>query len=286
MHQGDIFLILKQQLAHFFSFYQNPSYDKLCIVSDKIKIFIFATTLLTAVSIRSVAQNHKDTSNAQNKSVALARAVNSYSDAIGKHSNIFTGIYYNDSYIGIKDHPYYNENTWTMGNIGYDNQKYDSILIKYDAYKDLLLVKYIDKLGYIRPVQLYSAKVENFEISGHQFFYLASDSLPDYISGFFDMLHSGNYASVLAKRRKEINQTNTLTSLESRFVSKDRLYVQIGQSFYEIKKRKSILEVLSDRKSEIKTFLKRNKSRFKNDHEKELIEAVKYYNSFLNINGS
>lgn len=286
MHEGDNFFISKQRTVHSFPLCQNLLNDNICIVSNKLKIFIFASILLTTASFHSIAQNHTDTSNAQNKSVALARAVNSYSDAIGKHSNVFTGIFYNDSYVGIKDHPYYNENTWIMGNIGYDNQKYDSIQIKYDAYKDLLLVKYIDKLGYIRPVQLYTAKVDNFEIYGHHFFYLAGDSLPDYISGFFDMLHSGNYANVLAKRRKEINQTNTLTSLESRFVSKDRLYVQIGQSFYEIKKRKSILEVLSDRKSEIKTFLKRNKSRFKNDHEKELIEAVKYYNSFLNINGS
>ena len=47
-----------------------------------------------------------------------------------------------------------------------------------------------------------------------------------------------------------------------------------------------MLEVLSDRKSELKAYLKLNKSKFKNDHEKELVEAVKYYNSIVNINGS
>jgi len=286
MLYGNIFLIERRRIAHFLYRYYNPTNDNICIVSSKFKIFIFLIILLTVSASASIAQNQIAKSATKNKNEDLLKAESIYNETFHNHSKILTGKYYNDSYRGIKDHPYYNESSWKIGSVGYENQEYDSIEIKYDVYRDLLLVKYIDEQGYIRPIQLYSAKVEAFQLYGHHFQHLEGDSLPNDISGFFDLLHSGNNASVLAKRRKEIDQSNTLTSLEHRFVTKDKLYIRLGQNFYEIKKRKSMLEVLSDRKSELKAYLKLNKSRFKNDHEKELVEAVKYYNSIVNINGS
>jgi len=282
----EIFLIEKKLIAHFSSFHQNSISDSICIASKYLILFIVLIIVLTLSPFCSIAQNQIARSANQNKNEDLTKAVSIYKEAFHNHSKILTGKYNNDNYRGIKDHPYYNESSWNIGSVGYENQEYDSIEIKYDSYRDLLLVKYIDKQGYIRPIQLYSAKVDEFQIYEHHFQHLEGDSLPNYISGFFDILYSENNASVLAKRIKEIDQSNTLTSLEQRFVTKDKLYIKLGQNFYEIKKRKSMLEVLSDRKSELKAYLKLNKSRFKNDHEKELVEAVKYYNSIVNINGS
>ena len=219
-----------------------------------------------------------------NENQAFTSAVNLYNDAIHNHTKIYTGKYHKDHYQGVTGHPYFDEILWETGSVVYDNQRYDSIEIKYDIYSDLLLIKYIDQQGYIRSIQLYREKVSAFQIKDHHFVNIREDSLLDYISGYYDLLVPGDRASVLAKRRKEVNETNTLNSLEYRFVINDILYIRIDENFYEVKNRKSMLKILSDRKSELKSFMKLNKKRFKKDHEKKLVEVIKYYNTIVNNN--
>ena len=228
------------------------------------------------------AQNQIEEQHPAIETEDLSRAVHLYNQAFQNHKKILTGKYHNDYYKGVNGHPYYDEIIWKMGSIVYENEQYDSVEIKYDIYSDLLLIKYIDQKGYIRPIQLYSTKVNAFKINGHQFINLRRDTAEDHLYGFYDLLLEGEIASVLVKRRKEIDQSTTLTSLENQFVVNDILYIRIEYSFYEVKKRKSILDILSDKKSELKTYLKQNKKRFKNDQENELLEAVKYYNSIVN----
>jgi len=282
-YHGDHFFIERQQSVHFFSVYSIQTGNGIDKLSNNLILPVFILILLIVTASHSIAQNHISLSDDQKNSLELARAIGIYKSSFNKHYKIYTGKYYSDSYIGIKDHPFYNENTWEIGTIAYDNEEYDSIEIKYDIYKDLLLVKHVDDNGYLKIIQLYTAKVDNFQISGHHFMQFKEDSLPNNINGFYDILYSGAKASVLAKRIKEIDRSTTSTSLEKKFVIKDKLYIRIEEDFHEIKKRKSMFEVFSDHKSELKAYLKLNKSRFRNDHERELVEAVEYYNSVVNM---
>lgn len=284
MIKGDIFLIEGQFSANFLSKYQNLIAG--ILYTGVMRLFIFFHLIVFTFSPISLsAQNPAEEQHPVSETQAFTSAVNLYKDAFHNHTKILTGKYRNEYYQGVNGHPYYDEIIWKNGFVLYENQQYDSIEIRYDIYSDLLLIKYIDQEGYIRPIQLYSAKVNAFQINDHHFINVKGDSSKD-LSGFFDLLLDGEIASVLAKRRKEVNQSTTLTSLENRFVIHDILYIRINQSFYEVKNRKSILEILSDRKSELKPYLKLNKRRFKNDQEKELIEAVKYYNSIVSNNES
>jgi hypothetical protein len=285
MINGNIFFIEGQLRANFLSKNQNPIAG-IYYTGAKRLFILFQWIAFTCSPLFLSAQNPMEEQHPASETEAFASAVKLYKDAFHNHTKILTGKYRNEYYKGINGHPYYDEIIWENGFVIYENQQYDSIEIKYDIYSDLLLVKYIDQEGYIRPVQLYSAKVNAFQINDHHFINVAGDSSKDHISGFFDLLLDGEIASVLAKRRKEVNQSTTLTSLENRFVIHDKLYIRIDQQYYEAKNRKSILEILSDRKSELKSFLKLNKKRFKKDQEKELIEIVKYYNSIVNNNES
>jgi WD40 repeat protein len=232
------------------------------------------------------AQNKIETQSQEAENEAFAKAVKLYNETFHNHEKVFTGKYHSEVYKGIKGHPYYNELIWKTGSVVYKNQRYDGIEIKYDIYKDILLIKYIDLEGYIRSIQLYSAKIDAFHIYDHQFINLKGDSLSHFISGFYDLLFKGDNISVLAKRRKEVNQSTTLTSLEERFITNDLLYIDLDRKIYDVKNRKSILEIFSDKKNELKSFLKLNKRRFRNDPEEELVAAVRYYVSIVNDNGS
>ncbi len=284
MTDGNIFLTQNRLAAQFLSKYQSSSIDP--IYTGVRRLFIVVHLILfTSLPFYLTAQNQVEEQDPGIESKAFTRAVNLYHDTFHNHEKILTGKYYNDTYKGVKGHPYYNDIIWKTASIVYEKELYDNVDIKYDTYTDQLLVKHVDLLGYIRPILLYRAKVRTFQIYDHQFINVKGDSLQDNISGFYDLLLSGDKASVLAKRRKEINQSTTLTSLEQRFIINDMLYIYLGQQFYEVKNRKSIPEILSDKKSELKSFLKLNKREFKNDREKELVAAVRYYNSIVNNTG-
>ena len=154
-------------------------------------------------------------------------------------------------------------------------------------FSDLLLVKHLGKEGYLVPIELYSPKVGAFNLLGHHFLYLKEDILSDFNSGFYDLLHDGDTVKVLAKRlKKETKGQNSISKLEKRYTQKDKYYLKYKSKYYLVKGKKSYLKVLSDRKGELKLFIRKNKARFRNEYEKQLVEVVQYYNSILTDKGS
>ena len=231
------------------------------------------------------AQGETEDLTSASTDVAFVNAVNMYNNTIGRNSMIYTGGVYYDSQRGIKGHPFFMNDNWEIGTIVYEGQQYDSIEIKYDILRDLLLVKNVDKRGFIQPMQLYSLKVEEFNVMGHHFMNIGEDTLSNFKTGFYDVLANGDKAKVLAKRRKKINETQSIGKLEKEYVINDIRYIKSGQEYYMVKGKNAILKVLSDRKNEINAFIRKNKARFKNDHERQLIEVVEYYNSISNNTG-
>ena len=245
-----------------------------------MKIYVIILSLLIVSPKFLLAQNNSVNPNPYSNE-AFIKAVDLYKNAIGRNSKIFTGIFYNDSHLGIIGDPFFMKDAWEISTIVYEGQPYDSIYIKYDIYKDIVIVKYVDKRSYVIPLEVDKAKVDEFSVMGHHFIRIEFDSLSTIKTGFFDLLYDGETATVLAKRQKEILITNELNRLAKEFSLKEKHYINLGNNFHEIKGKKSILDVLSDRKNEVKAFLKKNKTRLKNDHEKQLIEAVKYYDSIV-----
>ena len=211
--------------------------------------------LFTVTPLYLFAQGETEDLTSTSTNVAFANAVNMYNNTIGKNSVIFTGVAYYDIRRGIKGHPFFMNDLWEIGTIVYRDQKFDSIDIKYDILRDLLLVKNIDKRGFIWPIQLNSLKVEEFNVLGHHFMNIEEDTLSNFKTGFYDVLFDGDKAKVLIKRRKEINESQGFGNLEKEYVLNDIWYIKSGQEYYVVKGKNSILKVFADRKNEIKAFL-------------------------------
>lgn len=250
----------------------------------KKNVIIFFLFTVTPLYLFAQSETEDLTSTSSNE--AFFNALNIYNNAIGRNSLIFTGGVYHDSQRGIKGHPFYMNDYWEIGTIVYEGQQYDSIEIKYNILRDLLIVKNIDKRGFIWPIQLNSLKVEEFNVMGHYFVNIEEDTLSNVKNGFYDVLSDGAKAKVLIKRRKEINESQNMGRLEKEYDINDIWYIKSSQEYYIVKGKNSILKVLADRKNEIKAFLRKNKERFRNDHEKQLIDVVEYYNSISNNKGS
>jgi hypothetical protein len=249
-----------------------------------LRIYLIIFFLLTIIPLsKALAQSDNGYLVYSSASEGLTNAENLYKTTIGRNSRIFTGSYYYDkNYLGIGGHPFFLNNYWNEGTVTYEGQQYDSISFRYDIYRDLLLIKYIDKNGYVAPIQLQSSKVAEFRVMGHHFIRIKEDTLSGIKTGFLDLLYNGQIAKVLAKRRKEVSRTQIGDNMVKGYFVNDKFYIKKDQNYYIVKGKKSLLEVLSDKKDEIKAFLKANKALFKDDHERRLVDTVEYYTSIVN----
>ena len=58
-----------------------------------------------------------------------------------------------------------------------------------------------------------------------------------------------------------------------------RYYVVKDGNFHVVKTKGSVLQVLSDRKSELKNFLRKNRIRYNDDREKAIVRLTEFYDT-------
>lgn len=233
------------------------------------------------ISSYSIFAQQQSDSVAESIKIAFEKTVSIYDEQIGTNSILFTGSNYYDHNIGVKGHQYFYDDYWEQGKVIYEGNTFDSIFMKYDIYRDLLLLEHFNNDGYLAPIQLYSKKVSSFNLLNHDFIRLEKDTLSKIREGFYDLMYDGVNMKVLVKRRKETVHTNEINTIGEEFIQKDKYFIRKKGSFYQVKKKGSIIKVLEDRKKEIKSFIRKNNFRFKYNPDIQLVEVVKYYESLL-----
>jgi len=210
---------------------------------------------------------------------ALLNTVAIYDKQLSRNTMVYTGRSYFDENSNVQGHQFFMDDYWEQGSVKYDDNRYDSIFLKYDIYRDLLLIENFNIDGFLSPIILFKDKIESFELMGHHFVRLERDSMSNLKEGFYDLMFKGNENQVLVKRRKEIVNSNEINTIREMFTEKDRYYIKKGDIYFQVKKRKSVLKVLSDHKKEVKSYIKKSGIQFTNQPDINLVEVVKYYES-------
>lgn len=212
---------------------------------------------------------------------ALAIAIDEYDRQLGRNTMTYTGRSYYDPNRSVNGHQFFVEDYWERGNVTYDGNKYDSIFLKYDIYKDLLLIENFNSDGFLSPIILFSPKVTSFELFGYSFKRIEKDTISNLKEGYYNIMYEENDMGVLIKRRKEITDVNATNTIVEEYSQKDKYYIKKDMTYHQVKKKNSILKVLVDHKKEMKSFIKLKNYRFINHPDLQIVEIVKYYNSLL-----
>ncbi len=259
---------MREQLKNFTGYFN----------SNKIFGIVMVFSMISSYSIFAQQQPDLET---ESINAAFEKAVSLYDKQIGNNSILYTGSNYYDDNFGVQGHQYFYDDYWEQGKVTYNGNTFDSIFMKYDIYRDLLLLEHFNNDGYLAPIQLYSKNVAGFRLFDHSFIGLEKDTLSKIREGFYDLMYEGASTKVLVKRRKEKVRSNEINTLSEEFSQKDKYFIRKKDAFYQVKKKGSILKVLEDRKKEIKSFIKKNNFRFKDNPDSQLVEVVKYYESLL-----
>lgn len=227
----------------------------------------------TAVLAQDTATNNNFTA------VATHNAVSSYHHYIDKQSRLYSGIEFVGYSPKIENIPFFPESTWRRGSIVYDGIFYDTVQMMYDAVKDRVVILHYN--GFFR-MSLFTEKVSEFSLNGHNFIHIERDSLRHAIleTGLYDRMYAGR-TTMLVRRHKFIEET-VKDVLERKFMDQYSYYLLKGGKYHIIRTKSGLLSLLKDHAREIKQHLRRQKIKFRKDKENAILQAAIHYDSLNN----
>ncbi|SHH93172.1 hypothetical protein SAMN04488109_6194 [Chryseolinea serpens] len=198
-----------------------------------------------------------------------------YSHYIQGQARLFNGVEYTEYVSRNDEFPFYLSDDWIMGDVLYDGELYENVPLEYDIRVDQVVTEHLLNGA---KIQLVTNKVDHFAISGHTFVLLYGTKTNGITTGFYDRLYDGA-TKVYVKREKNLQESIESQVIVARFEEKNHLYIVKDGVFYPVKKKGSVLDVLKDRKSDVKSFLNKSKIRFKKDREKAVVRAAEFYDA-------
>jgi hypothetical protein len=217
---------------------------------------------------------------------ALGKANSVYTVSIGAQLPLNNGpeySFYNP--LEIRGSAYFMELPFTPGDVYYDGAGYKGVQLLYDLYKDEVAALLYD---HFTKYILIKSRVASFDLAGHHFINISPDSLPANTvlkGGYYDELYHGR-TQVITKRYKVIQnyQSNGGIMEAYNFFTdvKEVFYIRRGGVYYPVSGQGGALDVLQDRKKELRQYIKLNKLKFGQDPHGVLASIAAYYDRITN----
>lgn len=198
----------------------------------------------------------------------------------GNHAALFAGKEQMKYPISMENHPFFIQQEPFKSFLRYDGVDYPVVDIKWDTYKDEVIVVTEDKRYNVVliPERFVEAHFENY----HLLYLNSKDFEKAPQSGYYLNLYD-NELRVLERRTAALNEKPHNQRMIGYFTFVRRFYIQKGSVFYAVKNRASVLKVLKDKKKELKQFSKENKLDFSSNPEIAIPALVKEYERLTQI---
>ena len=189
---------------------------------------------------------------------------------------LFNGRVWRNLYHLIKGDQFLFTKEFLTGTVTVNDKLFNNIRIKYDIYNDE--IQTITNHGII--LQLNKEMVDMFTVKYEDKTYLFQRLEPDsmnILTGYVNILYDGS-TSLLVKYKKEILQL----AVENRydlFNQLQRIYVRKENKTYPISSKIDFLNLLSDKKPQIRKYIKNNKLKISKKIPESFIPVIEFYNT-------
>jgi hypothetical protein len=189
---------------------------------------------------------------------------------------LYNGKIWRDLYVSIREDQFLFSNEFLPGHVTLNGKTFNTPKLKYDILNDEIIT--VTDKGII--LQLNKEMVDNFAIVFryrlYNFSHLEPDSLRK-VSGYVNLLYNGRSA-LYVKYSKEISKRGPGKNYEN-FVQSDRIYIVKEGIFHQVKNNGDLKELVSDKKHEIKAYLKENKIVISRKSPDTYVRVLQYYDS-------
>lgn len=188
----------------------------------------------------------------------MSYVTNFHDSVTASDTRLVNGRIYTPVYQGVKNHPYYNSNTWDYGTVYTNEATFSNIPLRYDLYNDQPLYLTILSQG-AYMLALNRDNIRGFVIHQSRFTHLdpkkksPSKNLP---AGYYQVLHRGDIADYYirwSKYRKE-----NMGFEPDEFVIERINVAKVDGHFFTFQNRRGLIKIFPDLKKEIKSYLRDN----------------------------
>lgn len=196
---------------------------------------------------------------------------------------IYNGIEYKKEYYTKKGNDeFYMSSDFLIGNVVYDNQPYFNILMKYDVYKDEIIVKLPSQNSFI-TINLIKSKVENFNIHKTPFVKISLDSSKNN-DGFFEVLFEGDNLKVYKKYNKNRKEQLEGSYVYNVFKTNTDYYIFHNNEYFISNSKKDFIKLFPNYRKEIVAFISKNRSLRRSNYDSYLVQLSKIISNLLASN--
>jgi hypothetical protein len=205
---------------------------------------------------------------------AVARAAAVYTKSMNGQSNLNKGTEY-PVYEALEpnEHAYFGSDEWITGSISYAGEVYENVPMQFDLFREKVVVEH--SITHIM-MELINVNIKWFTLGDHRFVNMRTDN--NKREGFYELLYDGK-VKALAKHEKTLQKHVRNNKVTYFFSARTLYYIFKEGSFYPVSSRGSALDALSEKESELKQFLSREKINFKKDRRAALARMAEFYNS-------
>jgi hypothetical protein len=190
--------------------------------------------------------------------------------------SLYNGRVWRSLYYNIRGDEFLFSNDFLKGNVTINGKTFNNIDLKYDIYNDEI----ISMVNLGTYVQLNKEMVTGFDIIFNnvifRFIKLPADSM-QILSGYVNVLYEGK-TNLYLKNRKLIKELAVENKYDE-FYQKDHLFLMKDGQYYRISGKREFFNLLSDKKLQIKDFIKQEKIKVKKKKPESYISVLKFYDS-------
>ncbi|HLF52212.1 hypothetical protein [Flavobacterium sp.] len=185
-----------------------------------------------------------------------------------------------------KSDSYYITDKFSKGNVSYDGQVYYDVNLKYDIYRDLLVLKPNSAYDYM-GLNLTQEKTDSFLIHGKNFVNLSNlkSPKPEFINGYYEECVIGKTYIFYIKHHKDRREFINVKTVYDVFEEDNEYVLYHKNTFQKVSSKKDIRTIFPEYKNQINEFYLMNQKMERLDKKQFMENLMKYINNFLQ-NGS
>jgi len=218
------------------------------------------------------------------QSLKETEVYNLYDKTVGKQNlDINNGLAYTDPYSSPNSNLYFDNDTFEKGSLSYQGQKYYDTFLKYDIYRDILILNPQGGLLGFTGISLIKEKVESFSIYNRKFVKLDKDQfhLTNFNSGYYEISEHNSDFIFYTKHSKLMQKKIDDDRITYLFSKSSLYYLFYKKTLYQINNKSEILKIFPDQKKQINEFYLMNRDLKKNNQNQFMENLMKYINNSL-----
>lgn len=179
---------------------------------------------------------------------------------------------------------YLKDDKYTIGTIIYDGEPYYNIKLKYDIFKDQLILNPPGKPEHI-GINLIREKTTSFSIYDKNFVLLLKNqtALAEFESGYYELKKINENFLLYIRHHKDIQKRLNDNAVYYSFKGNNTYYIDYKNHFHEINSKSKILKVFPEYKKQINAFYQKNSSLSRTDNDQFINSLmISIYNFSIN----